>query len=124
MPKRKSKLLVVDDEQMILDQLVHALEDAGFDVATAGNALDAHTVLEDSGGIDLVVTDVKMPGQVDGLTFGHVVREMHPEIPIIVMSGAVEPDDRDVPPGATFVAKPFKTALLVDEARLLLRQRG
>jgi len=123
MPGRKCKLLIVDDEPLILEQLVLAFEEAGFDVAVAANSLDAHTVLEDSGSIDLVITDVRMPGQVDGLVFGQVVREMHPDLPIIVISGAVEPDDRDVPRGATFVAKPFKTGVLVDEAKLLLRNR-
>jgi DNA-binding NtrC family response regulator len=119
---RKSKILVVDDEELILEQLVIAFEEAGFDVATAGNAIDAHTLLEDSGNIDLVVTDVRMPGQVDGLVFGQVVREMHPDMPIIVISGVFEPDDRDVPTGATFIGKPFKAALLIEEAKLLLRK--
>ena len=122
MTRHKHKILVVDDEELFLEPLVSALEDAGFDVATATNAIDAHTLLEESGTIDLLITDVKMPGQVDGLVFGQVVHEMHPELPIIVMSGVSEPDDRDVPAGATFIGKPFETALLIDEARLLLRK--
>src|SRR5688500_14919052 len=99
MARHKTRILVVDDEELIREQLVSAFEDAGFDVATAGNAIDAHTVLEESGTIDLVVTDVRMPGRVDGLIFGQVIREMHPDLPIIVMSGVYEPDDRDVPAG-------------------------
>jgi DNA-binding NtrC family response regulator len=121
MAKRKYKILVVDDEPLIIDQLVYAFEEAGFDVATASNALDAHKLLEDSGAVDLVVTDIRMPGHVDGLIFGQVVRDQHPDLPIIVMSGVTEPDDRDVPRGATFVPKPFRTGLMVDEAKLLLR---
>jgi DNA-binding response OmpR family regulator len=124
MARHKTRILVVDDEELIREQLVSAFEDAGFDVATAGNAIDAHTVLEESGTIDLVVTDVRMPGRVDGLIFGQVIREMHPELPIIVMSGVYEPDDRDVPAGATFIAKPFNPAVLIDEARLLLRKQA
>jgi two-component system, response regulator PdtaR len=122
MARHRFKVLVVDDEELVLETLVDALEEAGFDVATAGNAMDAHTLLEDSGSIDLVVTDVRMPGQVDGLVFGQVVRETRPDLPIIVMSGVSEPDDRDVPAGATFIAKPFKPALLIEEAKLLLRR--
>jgi DNA-binding NtrC family response regulator len=124
MARQKQRVLVVDDEEMIVEQLVMAFEDAGFDVATASNALDAHTVLEDSGSINLVVTDVRMPGNVDGVVFGHVVAEQHPEIPIIIISGVSQPDDRDVPPGSTFIPKPFKASLLVDEAKLLLAKRG
>jgi two-component system, response regulator PdtaR len=124
MARRKFKILVVDDEEPVLEMLVDAFEEAGFDVATAANPIDAHTLLEDSGAIDLVVTDVRMPGQVDGLVFGQVVRETHPDMPIIVMSGVSEPDDRDVPAGATFIAKPFKPSLLIEEARLLLRKSG
>jgi CheY-like chemotaxis protein len=120
MAKNKPRVLVVDDDELILALLVDAFEDAGFDVATAANAIDAHTVLEGSGHVDLVVTDIKMPGKVDGLVFGHVVADLHPEIPIIVVSGVTQPDDRDLPPGATFVPKPFKLALLLDEAKLLV----
>ena len=124
MARQKQRVLVVDDEELIVEQLVMAFEEAGFEVATAGNALDAHTVLEDSGSIDLVVTDVRMPGTVDGLVFGHVVAEEHPDIPIIIISGVSQPDDRDVPAGSTFIAKPFKASLLVEEAKLLLAKAG
>jgi DNA-binding NtrC family response regulator len=120
MPKQKRKVLVVDDEELILEQLVAAFEEAGFDVATASTASAARTVLNDSGSISLVVTDIRMPGNVDGLMFGHMVAEINPEIPIIIISGVSAPDDRDVPVGATFVAKPFKPSVLVDEAKLLL----
>ena len=120
--RRKPEVLLVDDEESVLEPLVFAFEEAGFAVATATNALAAHTLLEDSDNIDLVVTDVRMPGSVDGLVFGQVVRQMHPDIPIIVMSGACAPDDRDIPPGVTFIAKPFKTSLLLDEAKLLLQK--
>ena len=123
MGKQKPRVLVVDDEELILDQLVMAFEEAGFDVATASNAIDAHTVLEESERISLVVSDISMPGSVDGLLFGTVVAETHPDIPIILMSGVSQPDDRDVPAGATFIAKPFKAALLVEEAKLLLARR-
>jgi DNA-binding NtrC family response regulator len=122
MPKQRRKVLVVDDEELILEQLVMAFEDAGFDVATATTASAARTVLNDSAPISLVVTDIRMPGSVDGLMFGHMVAEIYPDIPIIIISGVSAPDDRDVPAGATFVAKPFKPALLVDEAKLLLNR--
>ena len=120
MARAKRKVLVVDDEEAIVELLVATFEEAGFDVATASNALDAHTVLQDSGSIDLIVTDIRMPGRVDGVVFGQVVAEQHPDIPIIIISGVVEPDDRDVPPGSTFIAKPFRASLRLDEAKLLL----
>lgn len=56
--------------------------------------------------------------------FAHVVAEEHPEIPIIIISGVSQPDDREVPPGSTFIAKPFKASLLVEEAKLLLAKTG
>ncbi|HEX8443014.1 MAG TPA: response regulator [Allosphingosinicella sp.] len=122
MGRRKLKVLVVDDEEAILDLLVLAFEEAGFDVATASNALGAHTILEESGSISLVVTDVSMPGSIDGVAFGQFVSTVHPEIPLIVISGVTRPDDRDLPVGAAFVPKPFKPSLLVDEAKLMLSQ--
>ena len=122
MARRKPKVLVVDDEQAILDLLVLAFEEAGFDVATASNAVDAHTVLEESGSIGLVVTDVSMPGSLDGVAFGQFVAVTHPAMPLIVISGVSQPDDRDLPAGATFVGKPFQPSLLVAEAKLMLSQ--
>lgn len=124
MARGKRKVLVVDDEASVLEPLVAIFEEAGFDVATATNALDAHIVLEDSGPVDLVVTDIRMPGRVDGLVFGQVVAEAHPRIPIIIISGQSEPDDRDVPAGATFVAKPFRPSHLLEEAKHLLARAG
>lgn len=124
MARRKCKLLLVDDEELILEQLSSDLEEAGFAVVTATTSLDAHRLLEAEGDIDLIVTDIRMPGQVDGLLFSQVVHDMHPDLPIIVISGAAEPDDRDVPRGATFIAKPFKSSLLIDEAKLLLRRQS
>jgi DNA-binding NtrC family response regulator len=120
MAKRKLKVLVVDDEEAILDLLVLAFEEAGFDVATASNAVDAHRILEESGSISLVVTDVSMPGSLDGVAFGQFVASTHPEMPLIIVSGVTQPDDRDLPVGAAFIAKPFKPSLLVDEAKLML----
>ena len=122
MAKRKLKVLVVDDEEAILELLVMAFEEAGFDVATASNTMDAHTILEESGSISLVVTDVSMPGTIDGVAFGQFVSTVTPEIPILVISGVTQPDDRDLPVGAAFVPKPFKPSLLVDEAKLMLSQ--
>jgi DNA-binding NtrC family response regulator len=120
MARRKPKVLLVDDEEAILDTLVLAFEEAGFDVATAGNAVDAHTILEESGSISLVVTDVSMPGSLDGVAFGQFVASTHPELPLIIVSGVTRPDDRDLPAGATFIPKPFRPSLLVEEAKLML----
>jgi DNA-binding NtrC family response regulator len=120
MARRKLKVLLVDDEEAILDTLVLAFEEAGYDVATAANATDAHTILEESGAISLVVTDVSMPGSLDGIAFGQFVATTHPAMPLIIVSGVTRPDDRDLPAGATFLAKPFKPSLLVEEARLML----
>jgi DNA-binding NtrC family response regulator len=124
MPNERSKVLVVDDEDLIVDLLVHAFEEAGFEVATAGNAREAAKALQGGGGISLVVTDISMPGVVDGLLFGHMVVEAHPAIPVIIISGASHPDEGDVPSGARFIAKPFSPALLIREARQLLAERA
>lgn len=120
MGKPKRKVLVIDDEESVVELLVAAFEEAGFAVATASDAIGAHVVLDDSGPIDLIVTDIRMSGQVDGVTFAQLIAQRHPDIPIIIMSGVSEPDDRDLPAGATFIAKPFRTGQLLDEAKLLL----
>ena len=116
----KSRVLIVDDDERILDQLVLAFEEAGFDVATATDASGAHMVLSDNQAISLVVTDIGIRGSVNGLMLGHMVAQSYPEIPIIIISGLARPDDHDVPAGAMFLAKPVSPYLLVQEAERLL----
>lgn len=115
-------VLIVDDEELIRLVLVDLFTDAGFQTIEASNADAALSVLAGRPeGLDLLVTDVRMPGNTDGLSLASWTRESLPGTMIIIMSGFVSP--RGV--GAAhafdaFLSKPVTPARLISVAEELL----
>jgi CheY-like chemotaxis protein len=79
-------VLVVDDEFLVRNVLSEILKDAGFNVLQAENAHDAITLLEGRPRVDLVFSDVKMPGM-DGFELARWVNEHKSDMPVILASG-------------------------------------
>ena len=77
------KVLVVEDEMMLRMRAVDIVEDAGFIPIEAVNADEALAILESRSDIDLLFTDIQMPGSMDGLKLAHAVHERWPSIKII-----------------------------------------
>jgi DNA-binding NtrC family response regulator len=63
--------------------------------------------------IRIVLTDVHIPGSMNGLKLAHYVRERHPPVLLIVASGVAKPTQAELPPGALFFAKPFVPKLVL-----------
>lgn len=84
----QKKILIVDDEAVIRDLCCRALK--GYDIVQAGNGHDALTRFE-QGGIDVVLTDVMMPGM-DGIELLKKIKAQEPTIVVIVMTGFAEKD--------------------------------
>lgn len=80
------RILVVDDEPLVLRLLTQVLTCAGFDVQALNNGVGVVAALQ-KGGIDLMIIDLVMPDQ-EGLETIMLVRERHLSVPIIAMSGA------------------------------------
>lgn len=81
-------MLVVDDEAMIRLSLAEHLEEKGFQVRMAGNAAEAVAILQEQGCIvNLVFSDVRMPGEMDGIGLSRWIFENRPNIPVILASG-------------------------------------
>ena len=104
-------VLVVEDEAMIRMTLVCELEDAGFVVIEAKNADVAMAMITDRSDIVVVVTDVRMPGSVDGLGLAAWMREHAASTPIVITSALAElPDIAVINPAiARIVAKPYRS---------------
>ena len=117
MDEIRRKVLIVDDDRRILAQVAETLSAEGFDPVTAGNALEALYLLENAQGLALIVVDIRIPGRVDGILFSQLVAERG--LPVIVISGKESPDDTEIPPGASFIGKPFRPADIAAEARRL-----
>lgn len=113
-------VLVVEDDALVRMHGVGIFEDAGFRVLDADSADEALVILGDGGPIDLLFSDVDMPGSMDGMALARLVHERWPMTHLLITSGHHRIRDEDVPGCGKFVRKPWRAASLVDEARTLM----
>ena len=113
-------VLVVEDEPLVRIDIADYLIDQGFDVIEAADADEAIRVLEGNAGIRLIITDVDMPGTMDGLMLARAVVNRWPPIRIIVVSGHRNVEITDIPDGTVFFAKPYRHDVVVSSMRELL----
>lgn len=108
------KILVVDDEDIVLESCQAVFELEGFEALLAPSADKALGAMKNND-FDLLLIDVKMPKK-DGMYLMRKIKEQWPDIPIIVMSGyyTTETIQESIKMGAaTFIAKPFEPDELV-----------
>jgi CheY-like chemotaxis protein len=115
-------ILLVEDEALLRMFVSDMLREEGdFRVIEAANADEALTLLETAGdGVRALITDVEMPGSMDGFTFTRVVRKAWPHVGLVVVSGRMAPQSHEVPEGAVFVAKPFSADELLKAVQSVL----
>lgn len=116
----RATVLVVEDEMFVRMMAIDALEDAGYATIEAEDAERAVALLESRTDIDLVFTDIKMPGPLDGLGLAEQVRERWPHIALILTSGHLYPADTAMPASVPFLQKPYRAAMLIAELGRLL----
>jgi DNA-binding response OmpR family regulator len=80
------RILIVDDDDMLRSSLAEILEEAGYEVAEAGNGVIALTTLRESAAFDIVLTDMRMP-EMDGPTLLGELRSQYPDLAVIMMTG-------------------------------------
>lgn len=110
-------VLLVEDEVLIRHFLACELQDAGLEVVEVGNADDALVVLQSRTDIDTVITDINMPGSIDGLRLAYAVRNRWPPIRVVVVSGRRYLTADELPPDALFVRKPFVPSDVITAVR-------
>lgn len=108
------EVLVVEDEPLVRMVAADAISDRGIMAWEAGDALEALHVLDEHPQIGLVVTDVTMPGGMDGLELAEKVSAERPHVGLIVTSGQVHVTDEELPDHGTFLPKPYRTEQLVN----------
>lgn len=89
--KSKRRILVVDDEPMIVDLVCELLEAAGYETCSAGDTREALEAM-DGKPMDAVLLDVWLPDE-DGLTFLQRLKALHPALPVIMITGAGYDED-------------------------------
>ena len=105
--------MVVDDEVLIRLLAVDVLHDAGFEVIEACSADEAVDLLAAGVAVDLLFTDVNMPGTMDGLDLTTYLKGAYPTLPIILTSGGVLAHVLKEAGPAAVVVKPYTEAELV-----------
>ena len=85
------RLLIVEDEFLIRMTLAEVLTDDGFEVVEAGDADEALAALEREADLAVMLTDIQLPGSLDGKALAAKARETRPDLPVIFMSGRPDP---------------------------------
>ncbi len=119
-----TRILLVEDEFLVRLTLAEALVDAGFEVAEAESGDEAMRLVTGPDGFDMLVTDVQMPGALDGVALARLVRETDPGIPVIYMTGLPESlrGAQPLGPREAFICKPYGPAEVLGVIRQLLTE--
>jgi len=106
------RVLLVEDEFLISEWVAESLSEQGFAVYAANNAADALRHLATKP-VDVLFTDINLPGGMDGATLARRARELVPDLPVVYASARVNMRDPTLRvPGSIFVPKPYVPALV------------
>jgi DNA-binding response OmpR family regulator len=100
-------ILVVEDDALIRFALVDYLIDEGFHVLEAGDALTAIAVFGKADRIDAIISDIDMPGLLNGIDFVNLVARSNDTTAIVVTSGRNPEHCLGLPVGALYLQKPY-----------------
>jgi CheY-like chemotaxis protein len=118
--EERSKILLVEDEALVRMSSADLLEYAGYRVVEAEDAAEAVKALRENPDIRVLFTDVRMPGEMDGLELARLVHEKWPAIKLLVASGHHQLEDDDIPDDGRFLQKPYRlNAVLRDIGEML-----
>jgi CheY-like chemotaxis protein len=105
-------VLIVEDEFLIASWVAQSLSEQGFDVETVSNAADALEYLA-SVAVDVLFTDINLPGGMDGAALAWRAREMRPQLSVVYASARATLLKQDARvPGSIVVPKPYEPALV------------
>lgn len=113
-------VLVVDDDVLVRFAISESLRAAGFQVVEAASAHDALGVMLAEVPIDVLLTDLQMPGAMDGFGLGQHARGVSPEMKVLVMSSFLPESTGARLTPFEFIEKPFPPQTLIDRVRALL----
>ena len=115
-------ILLVEDEPLQRELMAESLSLAGYEVTATCTGDEAAILLADRGGFDALLTDVAMPGRIDGIGLAEHAREVHPDLPVLFVSGGAASLRRAgaLPPPTACILKPFETGALLHAVRALM----
>jgi CheY-like chemotaxis protein len=112
-------VLVVEDEPLVREMIVEELIDQGFEVFDAGTAEAGLTILQSGRPVDVLFTDIRLPGHMDGWYLAKVAREQLAGLRVIYATGYTVERSQQLP-GSVFVTKPYRPSVIADTIRTIL----
>jgi CheY-like chemotaxis protein len=113
----RNLILIVEDETLVRMLAVDVAQDAGFEPLEAASADEALLLLDAHPDIRILMTDIDMPGSMNGLRLAAISRERWPAVEIVVVSGMRRPDGGDLRVGCAFYSKPYDIAEITEQFR-------
>ena len=107
----RAATVVVEDEPLVRDTIVHELEEAGFGVLEAETAEAGLAILNERP-VCLLFTDIRLPGSMDGWGLAEAARALHPDLPVIYATGFTAEGPRLVPK-SVFLQKPYRPSAVL-----------
>ena len=119
----RTRILLVEDQALIRVIVAETLADAGFDVMQAENGDAAITLLTGLDHLDLLMTDIQMPGSTDGNDVAQAAKTRHPGLPVIYVTGRPDTLHNSMGQNDAFIRKPFGPNEVLTLIRKLLANR-
>ena len=118
----RATALIVEDDAMQREMLSLLLEESGYQVIQCASAEAAELVLDkNAGGLCLMMTDVQLAGNMDGVELAHIARKYNPDMGVIVTSG--KPLHQELPDGVQFWSKPWAPLDVIREAERMMYEK-
>jgi len=108
-------VLIVEDDLILRMRSVDIVEDAGYTPVEAVDADEALGILQSRSDIELLFTDIQMPGSMNGLQLAHAVYARWPQLKIILVSGQLRLSSAEIPRDSRFFGKPLESAQMITE---------
>jgi len=114
-------ILVVEDDPLVRMPIAEYLRDCGYNVLEADDASEAVSLIDGGHDVDLVFSDIRMPGLMDGLELARWVRRTHPGLPVLLTSGYTgnRALERELGQGR-LIGKPYSQAQVARHIQALL----
>jgi signal transduction histidine kinase len=106
------RVLFVEDDPLVRETVVRGLEEAGFEVLVAISGDEALAMLDKGLEVDVVFSDIVMPGKLSGVDLAGLLRERRPRLPVVLATGYT--DQRAAIPGVQVLSKPYEIGRLVE----------
>ena len=114
---QKPVILLVEDDVLVRFTTAEVLRDGGFDVLEAVDSSEALALLSTGHPLDLVITDIRMPGHMDGMQLANVLKNARPNLPVALLSSHLQRPDHSAD---IFISKPYDPDKLVEVVKRLI----